>query len=286
MQTLSDIKRLLDDRGLAPKKSLGQNFLIDHNLIKRLVDASGAQADDIILEVGPGTGTLTEELLARGCRVVACELDDHLSAMLRERAAAGEVAGANGRENLTVIHADCLGPDRTLAPVVLDALRGAGSDPRGFRLVANLPYSAATPLMTSLLLGHPDCPILAVTIQKEVADRLLAAPRTKEYGGLSVVAQALCTVQRLATLPRECFWPRPDVTSAMILLTRRQSPLSADPLALSAFCRTIFAQRRKQLGSALGRAAPWPADIRPEQRAEELSVEQIERLRLALIPIS
>lgn len=277
MQTLADIKALLASRGLQPKKSLGQNFLIDHNLIRKLADAANLSPGDLALEVGPGTGALTEELLARDVHVVACELDDNLAAMLAERAPT-----LPGGGNLTVVHADCLEKDpaapgeKRLSRPLRDALAG-----RPFALAANLPYGAATPLITTILLHHPECPRLAVTIQREVADRLLAPTSSKDRGGLSVIAQALAHVSRIATAPRECFWPRPDVTSAMVLLERRPDPLTADPLALSAFCRRLFAQRRKQLGGILGRATPWPPGIDPAMRPEELTVEQIEALRLA-----
>jgi 16S rRNA (adenine1518-N6/adenine1519-N6)-dimethyltransferase len=274
MQTLADIKALLASRGLEPKKSLGQNFLIDHNLIRKLADAAQLSPGDLVLEVGPGTGALTEELLARGCTVIACELDDNLAAMLAERAP--EIPSGH---NLTVVHGDCLDKsdgDKRLNKQVRDALAG-----RPFTLAANLPYGAATPLMTTLLLHHHECRRQAVTIQREVADRLLAPVRSKDRGGLSVIAQALAEISRIASAPRECFWPRPDVTSSMILLERRTNPLTADPLALSAFCRRLFAQRRKQLGSILGRATPWPPGIDPAMRPEELSVEAVEALRLA-----
>src|SRR6186713_2406397 len=110
MQTLAQIRELLESRGLAPRKSLGQNFLIDHNLIRKLVDASGAAAGDLVLEVGPGTGALTEELLDRGCRVIACELDRGLAELLRERFAA---TAGSGR--FTLIEGDCLASKRALA---------------------------------------------------------------------------------------------------------------------------------------------------------------------------
>jgi 16S rRNA (adenine1518-N6/adenine1519-N6)-dimethyltransferase len=282
MQTLSEIKALLESHGLSPKKSLGQNFLIDHNLIRKLVDAAGVAPGDLVLEVGPGTGTLTEELLERvgpGGRVVACELDDRLAALVAERAAALPNGAA-----LTVVHADCLTPSRHVSPPVLRALRPPD---RPFALVANLPYGAATPLISALLVDHPRCRTIAVTVQREVADRLLAAPSSRDYGALSVIARAMAEVSRIAVLPRECFWPRPDVTSAMVLLRRRDHPLTADPAAFSRFCRVLFAHRRKQLGSVLagagiGPPAAWPGGIRPGLRAEQLSAEQIESLRIAV----
>ncbi len=299
MQSLSQIKSLLDSRGLAPKRSLGQNFLVDHNLLRKLIDAAGVQPADLILEVGPGTGVLTEELLARvgdAGRVIACELDDSLAAMLRERAAAREFSHA---DRLTVIHADCLESKGQLSVPLRTALtafrpnaecltpnakpliptplapRTASNSPPHFRLVANLPYGCATPLIITLLLQYPACSTLAVTIQNEVADRLLAPPRTPDRGMLSVIAQAFAHVERVATLPRECFWPRPDVTSAMVLLRRHPTPPVTDPLAFAEFCKRLFAQRRKQLGGVLGRHTQWPGGTSAQSRAEELSLPQI-----------
>jgi 16S rRNA (adenine1518-N6/adenine1519-N6)-dimethyltransferase len=283
MQTLTQIKSLLESRGMSPKRSLGQNFLIDHNLIRKLVDEAGVGAGDLVLEVGPGTGTLTEELLARGCEVIAAELDDGLAAMLAERR--GEIPGG---ERLTVVHGDCLADKQTLAPALAGALRrrlaarGSGGMDAGFSLVANLPYGAATPLIMTLLVDWPECRRLAVTIQKEVVDRLMAPARSHDRGALSVVAQATAEIKRVAVLPRECFWPRPEVTSAMVVLARRELPLSADARRLSAGCRVVFAQRRKQLGSVLGRDFPWPEGVLPTMRAEELSVEQAEEISTRL----
>ena len=274
MQSVSQIRALLAERGLRPKRSLGQNFLIDQNLIRKLVDAAGVAAGDVVLEVGPGTGTLTEELLARGCRVVASELDDGLADLLEERAeemareSGGQVRGAG----LTVVRGDCLKSKREINPAVLEAI---GEGP--FSLVANLPYGAATPLLLTLLMDHPRCGVMAVTIQREVADRLLADTGTKEYGLLSVMAQALARVERLATLPPSCFWPAPEVSSAMVVLRRRgaDEAITDDPAALRETCERLFASRRKQIGGVLGRDAKLPEGVTPTMRAEELTPGQL-----------
>ncbi len=276
VQTLTEIRALLESRGLRPKKSLGQNFLIDQNLIRKLVDASGIRAGSLVLEVGPGTGTMTEELIARGCEVVACEMDDSLAELLRDRIPA--ILGPGEQHRFTLVHRDCLDGKRALAPEILAALRG-----RPFSLVSNLPYGAGTPLISNLLIDHPRCEVMAVTIQREVADRMLAGPGSGEYGALAVIAQALAEVRLLAVLPRECFWPRPDVTSAMVLITRRDRPLVSNAEALSAFLRDLFAQRRKQIGSVLGKGIDWGAieraegceGVSPTMRAEQLSVPRI-----------
>jgi 16S rRNA (adenine1518-N6/adenine1519-N6)-dimethyltransferase len=175
-QTLEEIRATLDAHGCAPKKSLGQNFLIDRNLVSKLVDEAGVNAGDLVLEVGPGTGTLTGELLGRGCAVIACELDDGLADAIGGRFGAHPA--------FTLVRGDCLASKRALSPALTETIGG-----RPFSLVANLPYQAATPLMLTLLAEHPGCGVMAVTIQKEVADRLMAGPGSKVYGSISVVAQ-------------------------------------------------------------------------------------------------
>lgn len=280
MQTLTQIKSLLESRGLSPRKSLGQNFLIDHNLITRLIDAAAPKPAEPVLEVGPGTGALTDALLAAGLRVVACELDGGLAGLLRQRLA------ANARFEL--VEGDCLARGRALnndAAAAIERARVA-SGAEGWSLIANLPYQAATPLMLALLMHHPRCHTLAVTVQREVAQRL-AAPhvepgarsttpdRERHYGLLSVVAQSLATVEKVATLPPECFWPRPEVTSAMVVLRRRPVPLTLRPEALAGFCQRLFAKRRKQLGAILGRDFPFPSGIAPQLRPENLSPAQL-----------
>lgn len=273
MQTLSEIKLLLESRGLTPRKSLGQNFLIEKSLITKLVDAADVGPGQLVLEVGPGTGTLTEALLERGCRVVAVELDRGLAALNRDRLAHAHA----GR--FTLIEGDCLegAGGRRLNTAARAALAG-----HPFRLVANLPYAAATPLMLTLLMDHPECDLLAVTIQKEVVDRLEAPESTKEYGTLGIVAQALATVEPVAVAPRECFWPRPDVTSALVRLVRRPTPRTPDPAGLAVFCQTLFSKRRKQLGAILGRDFPFPPGIAPAARPETVPVAgMIELHRLA-----
>lgn len=262
MQTLSEIKALLESRGLSPRHAFGQNFLIDHNLIRKLVDTSGVGGAETVLEVGPGTGTLTEELLSRGCRVIACEIDRGLCELLRER--------FRDAPGFTLIEGDCLQSKRGLAAPIRDALTDTP-----FVLVSNLPYGVGTPLMLTLLIEHRACRGLYVTVQREVAERIAAAPGTKAYGTLSVVAQAAAEVEMIARLPPECFWPRPDVTSAMVAVRRRARPLASDLGRLAAFCQTLFEKRRKQLGAVLGRERSWPPGIRPEDRAEALSVDQL-----------
>lgn len=270
MQTLAHIREMLDQRGLAPKKSLGQNFLIDHNLIRKLVDASGVGEGDLVLEIGPGTGTLTDELLDRGCRVIACELDNGLCALLRDRFA--------GSERFTLIEGDCLAGKRALSPALYTALGD-----RTLTLVANLPYGAGTPLLLILLTRYPHCRGMHVTIQREVADRVMAGPGSESYGSISVIAQALADMTRVATLPPQCFWPRPKVDSAMISIHRKGTPLASDPVTLADLCQRVFTQRRKQIGTACRNLGlTLPPDIPPIRRVFELTPTELVKLSEAV----
>lgn len=282
MQTLSQIKEYVSEQGVRPKKALGQNFLHDHNQLQKLIDASGICAGELVLEVGPGTGTLTEALLERGAEVVACELDRDMVSILERH-----VAPSAG-ERLRLIRGDALASKRSLNPEVVQALD------RPFRLVANLPYQITSPLVIVLIVDHMRPPAKAtssierlnpcdgiyITVQKEVAERILSGPGSKEYGPLGVIAQAFASPRLIATLPPGCFWPPPKVTSAMIAIEPSASALVVeDRRAVADALQFIFQKRRKQLGAALGRDVAWPEGVRPEQRPEE--VEPFRLIELA-----
>jgi len=173
LQTLAHIKELLASYGLSPKKSLGQNFLCDHNLIRKLVDRADVTEGELVLEIGPGTGALTDELIERGAEIIACEMDDGLAAINRERLG----------DRITLIHGDCLRSKREINPEIIEAIGG-----RPFKLIANLPYGAASPLMMTLACEHANCEGMWVTIQKELAERFRATNNTKVYGEVTVIA--------------------------------------------------------------------------------------------------
>ncbi|MDY7107018.1 MAG: 16S rRNA (adenine(1518)-N(6)/adenine(1519)-N(6))-dimethyltransferase RsmA [Planctomycetota bacterium] len=275
MQTIIEIRSLLAARGLRPRHRLGQNFLHDQNQLRKLIAAAQIAPGDLVLEIGPGTGTLTEALLEAGAKVIASEIDDDLADIVADRLG----------DRITLIRGDCLARGRVLAPAIVDAIDG-----RPFRLVANLPYQVASPLMTTLLLDHPNCAGQYVTIQKEVADRLLAAPGGKDYGPLGIIIAALAEVKRIGTVPPTCFWPQPQVTSAMVEILPSppgrgaggegppEVKLPDSPEARRAFARfvtNLFSKRRKQLGAIFGRDRPWPAGVTPDMRAEMLTVAQL-----------
>jgi 16S rRNA (adenine1518-N6/adenine1519-N6)-dimethyltransferase len=284
VQTLGEIRGLLASRGLTPRHRLGQNFLHDKNQVARLVEAAGLSPGECVLEVGPGTGTLTEALVEREAEVLACEIDRGLASILRERLG----------DRITLVEGDVLQRGRQLNDAVHRAIAG-----RPFKLIANLPYQVASPLMAALLIEHENCCGEFVTIQKEVAQRLAAAPRTKAYGPLSIIVQALAAVRLIGDISPMCFWPAPQVTSAMVaILPRGRAPggggagagpgalIEAWPAApatvgerreLATFITRLFSGRRKQLGSILGRGptARLPSGIEPGMRPEALTVAQI-----------
>ena len=272
-QTLSEIRALLADAGLSPQQRLGQHFLIDLNLLRKVAAAAELNPADTVLEIGPGTGSLTELLLEAGVRVVAVEIDRGLQAILRKR--------LGGHPRFTLVQGDALAGKYAVNPLVMKVLEDQPPDTGGlYKLVANLPYQIATPLLMNLLHGPVRFERLTATIQREVGQRLTAAPRTEAYGPASIVTQTLAEVIPHAILPPSAFWPRPQVES--ILLTLRPRPtadLDVDDVpAFVAFVHRAFQQRRKMLrrvfrewDDAFATRVFQRSGISPLARPEELS---------------
>ncbi|MFW6133806.1 MAG: 16S rRNA (adenine(1518)-N(6)/adenine(1519)-N(6))-dimethyltransferase RsmA [Planctomycetota bacterium] len=283
MQTLSEIRGLLDSAGLAPRRRLGQNFLIDRNLMGKLLDLAGPLSGRTVLEVGAATGSLTEELLARcadeGGRVVAVEADPRLAGLLRRRLA--------DARRLTLLQRDVLAGKHEIADDVLDA-----TGPRA-SLVSNLPYNVATPLVAEALAvtwrtrrGRARTPCafdrLTFTVQQEVADRLAAAPGCGAYGPVTVAVALLGRVSSGPAVPPEAFWPRPKVASRMLRIDYDERDAPRDLDVLRRLVATAFAQRRKRIGSLAKRcgadldagavaAALEVAGIDPDARPEAVA---------------
>jgi 16S rRNA (adenine1518-N6/adenine1519-N6)-dimethyltransferase len=256
LQTKHDIQALLAGIGRRPVHRFGQNFMIDGNLLRLLLAAGEIKPHDLVIEVGPGTGSLTEEILTTGCRLVAVEIDRELSALLRQR--------LGHRPNFTLIEGDALNGKHAINPQLLAAISGV----KGVKLVANLPYQIASPLLIDLLIAGVE--LLAFTVQKEVAQRLAASAGSDDYGPLSVIAQLLAKVELLRTLPPQAFWPMPKIQSSLVCLTRADQ-LGEDAARFSRFLHAVFAYRRKTLGRALREAGYAEIDFDLKIRAEELS---------------
>ena len=247
VQTKHEIKQQLASYGIRPRKRLGQHFLIDGNLMRQLVAWAELDSDDLVLEVGGGTGGLTDLLVRRAGRVVCVEIDRGLQILLSRR--------FEGADTLTLVGGDILESKHRIRPEVADILHGRAEALRGqAKLVANLPYQVATPLMMNLLIGYPELRRLCITVQAEVGNRIVAQPGCKDYGPLSIVSQLLCEIRSLARIPPQAFWPRPAVHSMMIRMDVSDGPLAnhEERAGFAQLLRAIFDHRRKTLRVALG----------------------------------
>lgn len=267
----ADVRTLADQLGIRPTKTLGQNFVIDPNTIRRIVNSARIGPEEAVLEVGPGLGSLTLGLLDAAKRVVAVEIDPVLAAKLPETAARWRPEAAS---RLDVIHADAL--KLTSLPVPPTAV------------VANLPYNVAVPVVLNLLAAFDSLQHGLVMVQEEVADRLAAKPGSKIYGVPSVKAAWYADVRKAGVVGRNVFWPAPMIASGLVSLTRRNPPeTSAGRKEVFAVIDAAFAQRRKTLRAALtgwagsGNAAEEAlvnAGIDPKSRGEVIDVAGFARI--------
>lgn len=280
VQTKHAIEQILAGHGIRPLKRFGQNFLIDGNLMRRLVAAAEISPQDVVLEVGPGTGSLTEELLAQCAHVVAAEVDHTLQAVCQSRFA------ESGK--FTLVCGDALARKSVIAPALREAMEDQHQRFGGrLMLVANLPYQIATALVIDLLMTVPQMSRLCFTVQAEVADRLLASPGGKDYGPVSIIVQTLATGRRIAKVPPTAFWPAPLVHSAMLRLDRLvPEPVSAGVLQrMTSVVHHCFSHRRKTMLSNLrtcldatqlamvSAAGRWDLSARPEAWSVDQWVE-------------
>jgi len=226
------------------KRSLGQNFLVDPNIQRRIVAALDLEPGDEVLEIGPGTGALTRHLAAQAGRVVAIEKDDDLAAALR--------AEFEGTPGVTIVHGDALEAD----------LRALVHDPDRVKVVGNIPYNITSPLLFHLLESGLHAERIVVMVQREVADRILAAPGEKAYGALSVGVRTVADARRLFHVGRAAFRPVPDVDSTVLLITPHRPPrlTPAEHADLRSLTRTAFGWRRKQLQKILRSAEEYQVD--------------------------
>lgn len=275
VQTKREIEQTLAAAGLHPRKRYGQHFLIDGNLMRRLVESADLTPDDLVLEVGPGTGGLTDLLVPRAARVVCAEIDRKMVALLEER--------FRNCPNLTIIQGDILCTKHLIRPEVAAEIQEF-SGPHGgcVKLVANLPYQSATPLVMNLVVDYPQVRRLCFTVQAEVGERIRAEPNCKAYGPLSIIAQTFCTIETVARIGPQSFWPRPAVDSVMLRMDVLSPPFlnHSDRARFAALVRGAFEHRRKTLRSALAYVLDEPALARvcetcdAARRPEQLSVPE------------
>ncbi|MBA6438928.1 16S rRNA (adenine(1518)-N(6)/adenine(1519)-N(6))-dimethyltransferase RsmA [Streptomyces sp. GMR22] len=264
----ADIRELAARLGVRPTKQRGQNFVIDANTVRRIVRTAGVRPDDVVVEVGPGLGSLTLALLEAADRVTAVEIDDVLAAALP---ATVEARLPHRADRFALVHSDALRVTELPGPAPT-------------ALVANLPYNVAVPVLLHMLGRFPTIERTLVMVQSEVADRLAAPPGSKVYGVPSVKAAWYAHVKRAGAIGRNVFWPAPNVDSGLVSLIRRDEPprTTATREAVFAVVDAAFAQRRKTLRAALAgwagsagaaEAALKAAGVSPQARGESLTVE-------------
>lgn len=266
------IRQIAAELDLRPTKQRGQNFVHDANTVRRIVAAAGVGADDAVLEIGPGLGSLTLGLLETGAHVTAIEIEPSLAGRLA-RTVAERLPAAS--EKLRVIEGDAL----TVADV---------PDPQPTAVVANLPYNVSVPVLLHVLARFSTIERGLVMVQLEVADRLVAGPGSRTYGVPSVKLAWYCSAVRVGTVPPKVFWPVPNVDSGLVSLVRRDPPVtSATRAQVFAVIDAAFAQRRKMLrgalagvfgSSAAAEAALIAAGVDPQARGEVLTVTDFARI--------
>lgn len=279
-QTVSYLTRKFAEAGIHPNTKHGQNFLIDLNLVELLARTADVGPEDVVLEIGTGTGSLTAMLAAQAAAVVTVEIDAQMHQLASETLI--------DLDNITMLQQDALKNKNHFHPAVLDAVREQLDARPGTRLklASNLPYNIATPIVSNLLKVDTVPASMTVTIQKELADRITARPRTKDYSALSVWMQSQCEIEIVRILPPSVFWPQPKVESAIIHVVPDAEKRSRFPDLedFHTFVRSMFFHRRKFLRSELLSAFKGEVDkptvdgilqqqgLQPTCRSEELDV--------------
>lgn len=278
----SYVKEIIDKYNFRFSKGLGQNFLIDGNIVRKICEEGEISKEDDILEIGPGIGTLTEELSYKANKVVAVELDKSLFPILDET-----LAGCN---NVEIVPGDILKID-------LSKLFSEKFESENIKIVANLPYYITTPIIGRLLEEELDIDSILVMVQSEVAERMKASPGTKDYGSLSVFVQYYTDPEIVLSVPKTAFMPRPNVDSAVIKLKIRKEKIELkDREIFFKVVKAAFSQRRKTILNSLSsglktdkatiRAILEKADIDPKLRAENLTIEDFSKISAILPPFN
>lgn len=275
--TPANTMAVINKYNFAFQKKFGQNFLIDSNVVEKIVREAGVTEDDFVLEIGPGIGTMTQILCENAREVVAVEIDKNLIPILNDT--------LSGYDNVRVLNEDILKVD-------IKSLAREKNDNRPIKVVANLPYYITTPIIMGLFESGVPIDSITIMVQKEVADRMQVGPGTKDYGALSLAVQYYAKPQIILTVPASCFMPRPNVDSAVIKLTRHEkAPVDVeDEKLMFAIIRASFNQRRKTLANGLNNSSEihMPKEViaqaieelcgNPSIRGEALTLEQFATL--------
>jgi len=274
----STVKSIKDSHDFKFSKSLGQNFLVDKNIVDHIVDGAGIGPDDLAIEIGPGMGVITSEAAQRAAKVVAVEIDKSLIPILKETLAE--------HDNVDVINQDIL---KTDVNEIIEKY-GEGRTAKNIKIIGNLPYYITTPIIMKILEDGVPASSITIMMQKEVAERINAKPGTKDYGALSVAVQYYCDTQIVANVPKEAFMPQPKVGSTVLRLDIREDRLVElkDKDVFFQVVKAGFGQRRKTLSNSLMRVsgitkeivkdALEAAGIEPGRRAETLDLYEFAKL--------
>ncbi len=271
----STIRAIKEKHNFELSKSLGQNFITDKSVIERIIEGSGTCENDLVIEIGPGIGVLTAEAAEAAAKVVAIEIDKRLIPILQETLAE--------YDNVRVINQDIL---KTDLDAIIEEERAAGSFTGAVRIIGNLPYYITTPIIMGILESGVKAESITIMMQKEVADRIKAEPGGKIYGAISAAVQYYCTVEQVASVPKEVFVPRPKVDSSVLNLSiRKERPVELiDEKTFFACIKAGFGQRRKTLLNSLTgvnglskdtvKQVLLDAGVEPVRRAETLNMEE------------
>lgn len=274
----STVKSIKDSHDFKFSKSLGQNFLVDKNIVDHIVDGAGIGPDDLAIEIGPGMGVITSEAAQRAAKVVAVEIDKTLIPILKETLAE--------HDNVDVINQDIL---KTDVNEIIETY-GEGRTAKNIKIIGNLPYYITTPIIMKILEDGVPASSITIMMQKEVAERINAKPGTKDYGALSVAVQYYCDTQIVANVPKEAFMPQPKVGSTVLRLDIREDRLVElkDKDVFFQVVKAGFGQRRKTLSNSLMgvsgitkeivKDALEAAGIEPGRRAETLDLYEFAKL--------
>ncbi|MCP5004782.1 MAG: ribosomal RNA small subunit methyltransferase A [Planctomycetes bacterium] len=315
--TKSMLKAIFSERGICLKRRWGQNFLIDLNLLQYIVKSSELSSDDIVLEIGAGTGSLTRMLAEKARHVFAVEIDRKVSDILAET--------LKDFTNVTLFNRDILKSKHHINPEIVESIRdylqsnNSGMNRHGIKVVSNLPYYISTPVIIDLLQGDIPVNSMTLTLQKDITNRLVAKPATKDFGRLSLITKLYSNVRVLKTLPPDVFWPAPHINSAIVrieVLENKYSDAIQDPRGFRNVVNAIYVSRRKTIlnsllslyqrtdeAGVLGKtdrggmgmthedvrknliAVLQKVGIEPGSRGEELDVEKLVELSNELLPV-